>query len=151
MTQDIADTIVVARLTTSLPRDVEQINVLTPQLKPSWEPITTDGLAAVLASPTRVYVARSGDTIVGIVLLVPHRHLPGLRFHIEDVVVDERYRRRGIAKQLLTAAMGDAPVETISFDLRSHRSREGAHDLYLGLGFEPSGTTVFRRVRKPSD
>lgn len=54
-------------------------------------------LAAVLASPTRVYVAHVGDTIVGITLLVPHHHLPGLRFHIEDVVVDEKHRRRSEA------------------------------------------------------
>jgi ribosomal protein S18 acetylase RimI-like enzyme len=146
MTEGIADTVLVARLTTSSPRVVDEINVLTPQLKPSWEPITADGLAAVLESPTRIYVARVDDAIVGIALLVPHQHLPGLRFHIEDVVVDTKYRRRGIARKLLTTAMDDAPSGTISFDLRSHGSREGAHDLYLGLGFEPSGTTVFRRT-----
>jgi ribosomal protein S18 acetylase RimI-like enzyme len=151
MTRGIADTVVVDRLTTCSARVVEQINRLTPQLKPSWEPITEDGLAAVLASPTRVFVARAAETIVGIVLVVPHHHLPGLRFHIEDVVVDERYRRRGIARKLLTAAMADAPIDVLSFDLRSHRSREGAHDLYVGLGFEQSGTTVFRRIARPPD
>jgi ribosomal protein S18 acetylase RimI-like enzyme len=151
MTEGVAEKIVVGRLTANSARVVQQINVLTTQLKPSWAPITAKGLAAVLASPTRVYVARADDTIVGIVLLVPHQHLPGLRCHIEDVVVDERYRRRGIARELLTTAMREAPVETISFDLRSHRTREGAHDLYLRLGFEPSGTTVFRRIARRPD
>jgi GNAT superfamily N-acetyltransferase len=150
MTQDITDAVVVSRLTTNSPQVVEQINRLTPQLKPSWKPITRDGLAAVLSSPTRIYVACADVKIVGIALLVPHHHLPGLRFHIEDVVVDESYRGRGIARRLLTTAMDDAPSDAISFDLRSHRIREAAHKLYLDLGFEPNGTTVFRKITRPS-
>jgi GNAT superfamily N-acetyltransferase len=137
--------VVIERLTASSPLVVDQINRLTPQLKPSWEPITLERLEAVLASPTRVYIARIDESIVGITLLVPHHHLPGLRFHIEDVVVDERYRRSGIARSLLATAMGEAR-DAISFDLRSHRIREAAHSMYLSLGFEPSGTTVFRKV-----
>ncbi|HTH05568.1 MAG TPA: GNAT family N-acetyltransferase, partial [Ilumatobacteraceae bacterium] len=93
-----------------------------------------------------VYVARCGGTIVGMAVFVPHRHLPGLRFHVEDVVVDERHRRQGVARALLTAGMRDAPDGVLSFDLRSHRSRDAAHALYLDLGFVPSDTTVFRRV-----
>ena len=147
MTQEV----VIERLTTNSPQIVEQINRLTPQLKPSWEPVTVQGLDCILASPTRVYVARVGDVIIGITLLVPHHHLPGLRFHIEDVVVEERHRRRGIARRLLAAAMAEAQ-DAISFDLRSHRVREAAHRMYLSLGFEPSDTTVFRKLMNtPSD
>lgn len=146
MKQGFVDRAVVSRLMKTPSQVVEQINALTPQLKPSWGPITPDGLAAVLASPTRVYVAQVDDVIVAIVLLVPHHHLPGLRFHIEDVVVDEKFRRNGLARRLLTTAMADVPGEVISFDLRSHRVREAAHLLYMSLGFEPSDTTVFRKV-----
>lgn len=140
--------VVVERLTSNSPLIVQQINRLTPQLKPSWDPITAEGLNSVLASPTRVYAARVDDVIIGITLLVPHHHLPGLRFHIEDVVVDERYRRRGIARALLATAMAEAQ-EAISFDLRSHPVREAAHSMYLSLGFEPSDTTVFRKGTIP--
>jgi ribosomal protein S18 acetylase RimI-like enzyme len=59
--------------------------------------------------------------------------------------VDTAYRRRGVARTLITAAMADAPDDVLSFDLRSHRTRRGAHALYADLGFEPSETTVFRR------
>src|SRR5262249_50973502 len=133
-------TVTIERLTASSPDAVEQINVLLPQLKASWPPITASDLADLLASPTRVYVARSGGVIVGLTLLVPHRHVPGLRFHVEDVVVDADYRGNGIAQRLLETAMAEAPGETISFDLRSHHTREAAHRLYLRLGFEPSDT-----------
>jgi hypothetical protein len=47
------------------------------------------------------------------------------------------------------AAMAEAPPDVLSFDLRSHRIRRPAHDLYVSLGFEVSDTTVFRRVARP--
>jgi ribosomal protein S18 acetylase RimI-like enzyme len=137
--------IAVARLTTATPEAVDRINALIPQLKPAWDPVTVAGLAQMIESPTRVYVARCDQSIVGMALLVPHRHLPGLRYHIEDVVVDTAYRRQGIARTLLTAAMADVADGVLSFDLRSHDTRRAAHALYVGLGFEPSETTVFRR------
>jgi len=68
-----------------------------------------------------------------------------LRCHVEDVVVDSGFRRQGIARELLRTAIADAPAEVISFDLRSHRSREAAHNLYSSMGFTASDTTVFRR------
>lgn len=134
-----------ARLTTATPEAVDQINLLISQLKPAWDPVTVTGLAQVIESPTRVYVARCDQSIVGMTLLVPHRHLPGLRYHIEDVVVDTAHRRQGIARTLLTAAMADVADGVLSFDLRSHHTRRAAHALYVGLGFEPSETAVFRR------
>lgn len=135
----------VSRLTRATPEAVEQINALIPQLKPAWNPLTIAGLADVIESPTRVYVARCDQTIVGMTLLIPHRHLPGLRYHVEDVVVDTTHRRHGIARTLISAAMADVPDDVLSFDLRSHHTRRAAHALYVSLGFEPSETTVFRR------
>jgi len=141
----------VARLTESTPDVVGQLNVLIPQLKPSWAPISVTSLAQLIESATRVYVARCQGAVVGLALLVPHRHLPGLRFHVEDVVVDQPFRRRGIATKLLATAMAEAPEDVISFDLRSHAVRRAAHELYSSLGFEASGTTVFRRTVRPLD
>ena len=122
----------VARLTESNPEVVDQLNVLIPQLKPAWDPVTVAGLARLIDSPTRVYVARCDGAIVGVTLLVPHHHLPGLRCHVEDVVVCTELRRQGIARRLVSAAMDDAPDEVISFDLRSHSSRRGAARALLG-------------------
>ena len=136
----------IERLLASSPDAVDEINVLLRQLKPAWRAVGLVDLEEVLASPTRVYVARAGEPIVGLALMVPHRHFGGLRFHVEDVVVDEGHRRRGIATRLLEAAIADAPAETASFDLRSHRVRAAAHGLYDRLGFVPSDTTVFRRM-----
>lgn len=143
---DASATVTVERLTAASEASVAEINALLPQLKESWPPITLEDLTDLLSSPTRVYAARVDGTIVGLTLMVPHRHLRGLRYHVEDVVVSAEHRGGGIARRLLEVAMADAPAETISFDLRSHPTRRVAHRLYLSLGFEASDTTVFRRV-----
>jgi GNAT superfamily N-acetyltransferase len=134
----------IERLVTVDETTVGDINALIPQLKPAWEPVSEDGLTVLLASESRVYVARDGDHIVGLTVMVPHRHLPGLRYHVEDVVVAADHRRRGLARALLEFAMRDVPGTVLSFDLRSHADRTLAHRLYLSLGFQPSATTVFR-------
>lgn len=123
---------------------VADVNALIRQLKPSWAPLTEDGLAALIASASRVYVARHDRRIVGITVMVPHRHLPGLRYHVEDVVVAGEHRGLGLGRRLLEFAMRDVPGPVMSFDLRSHASRARAHRLYASLGFTPSDTTVFR-------
>jgi GNAT superfamily N-acetyltransferase len=148
---EAATDVQVERLAEASATATAEINALLPQLKPSWGAIGRTDLAEVLSSPTRVYVARVDGVIVGLTLLVPHRHFGGLRFHVEDVVVGAEHRRRGIARRLLATAMADAPPETASFDVRYHRRRAGAHQLYSDLGFVASDTTVFRRVAAGAD
>jgi GNAT superfamily N-acetyltransferase len=123
---------------------VSDLNLLIPQLKPSWDPLTEPALAALVASESLVYVARHGDRVVGLTVMVPHRHLPGLRYHVEDVVIAQEHRGLGVGRQLLEFAMRDVPGPVMSFDVRSHASRTRAHQLYSSLGFQASDTTVFR-------
>jgi GNAT superfamily N-acetyltransferase len=130
---------------------VADVNVLISQLKPSWEPLTDEGLAELIASESRVYVARHGGRIVGLTVMVPHRHVPGLRYHAEDVVIAEEHRGLGLGRRLLEFAMQHVPGRVMSFDLRSHASRTSAHRLYSSLGFRPSDATVFRLDARTED
>jgi GNAT superfamily N-acetyltransferase len=123
---------------------VVDVNRLIPQLKPAWDPVTEERLAELIDSESRVYVVRHGRRIVGLTVMVPHRHLPGLRYHVEDVVIAEEHRNNGLGRKLLDFAMQDVPGPVRSFDLRSHAVRTDAHRLYTSLGFQPSDTTVFR-------
>jgi ribosomal protein S18 acetylase RimI-like enzyme len=69
----------------------------------------------------------------------------GLRGHVEDVVVDQSLRGRGIARQLLetmTAMAGAQGLRTL--DLTSRPSRESALRLYESVGFERRETNVLR-------
>src|SRR5262245_8073441 len=58
---------------------VADLNALIPQLKPDWRELTATQLETLIASESRVYVARCDGRIVGLTVMVPHRHLPGLR------------------------------------------------------------------------
>jgi phosphinothricin acetyltransferase len=123
---------------------VADLTVLAQQLKPAWEALTESSVEALVASESRVYVARCDSRIVGITVMVPHRHLPGLSYHVEDVVIATEHRGRGVGRRLLEYSMQDVPGPAVSFDLRSHASRTAAHRLYSSLGFRPSDTTLFR-------
>ncbi|MCS5685302.1 MAG: GNAT family N-acetyltransferase, partial [Acidimicrobiales bacterium] len=71
----------------------------------------------------------------------------GLRAWIEDVVVDEAARGRGIGDALNRAAIERARAAGArTVDLTSRPSREAANRLYRRLGFVERGTNMYRRV-----
>ncbi len=120
---------------------------LVPQLSRSAPPPDADQLAEMIAHPgTTLFVARGDDgTIVGSLTLVMFRIPTGVRAWIEDVVVDEAARGRGIGEVLSRAALdkaAEAGARTV--DLTSRPSREAANRLYARLGFLPRDTNVYR-------
>lgn len=119
---------------------------LVPQLSQSSPPPTADQLAEIVASPaTTLFVARIDDVVVGTLTLVLFRIPTGVRAIIEDVVVDESGRGKGVGSALTRAAIDyarDHDCRTI--DLTSRPSREAANRLYQELGFKPRETNVYR-------
>ena len=68
----------------------------------------------------------------------------GTHCRIEDVVVDERLRGKGVGRKIMErtlSALCDAGVAHI--ELTSHPSRVAARALYRSLGFKPRKTGVF--------
>jgi ribosomal protein S18 acetylase RimI-like enzyme len=124
---------------------IEAVVRLVPQLSPGREPPSRLEIAELLeADETRLVVARDGDEIVGMLTLVLYRVPTGLKGRIEDVVVDESARGRGVGGALSRAAL-DAAVEAgaRSVELTSRPSREAANRLYRRLGFEQRETNVY--------
>ena len=121
---------------------------LTPQLSSSSPAPGSDELAAIVASPATVlFVARDVDTgdIVGSLTLALFRIPTGLRAWIEDVVVDEAARGKGVGAALTETAMARAKSEGArTVDLTSRPSREAANRLYKRVGFEQRETNVYR-------
>lgn len=120
---------------------------LVPQLSRSSPPPTPEELGEMVAAPgTRLLLARDGDgTVVGSLALVVFRIPTGVRAWIEDVVVDEGARRRGVGEALTRRACEiatEAGARTV--DLTSRPSREAANRLYARLGFELRDTNVYR-------
>ncbi len=121
---------------------------LTPQLSSSSPAPGADQLAAIVASPATVlFVARDIDSgeIVGSLTLALFRIPTGMRAWIEDVVVDETARGKGVARALNQAALDRARREGArTVDLTSRPSRDVANKLYKRIGFEQRETNVYR-------
>jgi len=121
---------------------------LTPQLSSSSPAPGADELAAIVASPATVlFAARdidSGD-IVGALTLAIFRIPTGLRAWIEDVVVDDSVRGKGVGAALTKTAIERARKEGAkTVDLTSRPTREAANRLYKRVGFEKRETNVYR-------
>jgi ribosomal protein S18 acetylase RimI-like enzyme len=135
------------------PALLEALARLVPQLSQSAPPIGETELAEMVASPvTRLLVARLPGTegaIVGTLTLVLFRVPTGVRGWIEDVVVDETARGRGVGEALTAEAVRlAAAAGARSLDLTSRPSRQAAHRLYSKLGFEVRDTSVYRHQKQ---
>jgi ribosomal protein S18 acetylase RimI-like enzyme len=131
------------------PEVVEAFARLIPQLSRSNPPPSADELAAIAGSEASVLLvardpARDGE-IVGSLTLAVFRIPTGLRAWIEDVVVDESARGRGVGDALNRAALDRARAEGCrTVDLTSRPSREAANRLYQRIGFTRRETNVYR-------
>jgi ribosomal protein S18 acetylase RimI-like enzyme len=103
-------------------------------------------LAWVVAhEATTLFVARLGDDVVGALTLVTYPLPTGLRAHVDDVVVDDAVRGRGVGEALVRAALDRAvQVGARTVDLTSRPSRESAIRLYERVGFVRRDSTLFR-------
>ena len=139
------DPVTVEVLAAPSPRDAEAIARLIAHLSSARPPDPAE-LRDLVSSPTvTLFVARSGDAIVGTLSLAIFAVPTGRRAWIEDVVVDPRFRERGIASRLVAAALKlatEAACRTV--DLTSRPSRQDANRLYERLGFVRRETNVYR-------
>jgi len=121
---------------------------LIPQLSSSNPPPSRDELSQMAADPNIVlYIARDSVDrgVVGTLTLAFFRIPTGLQARIEDVVVDEIARGRGVGEQLTNAAIERARIAGAkAVGLTSRPARAAANRLYLRLGFEVRDTNVYR-------
>ncbi len=119
---------------------------LIPQLSSSSSLPTAEQLVEILGhDASTVLLAKDGDTIVGSMTLIVFPIPTGIRAWIEDVVVDEQARGKGVGEALNQRAMEiamKAGAKTI--DLTSRPSREAANRLYQRLGFKARDTNIYR-------
>ena len=138
--------VVVERVLEPAPEEVAAVARLMPQLSsaPPPDPAT---LSAIAASPgTSLFLARIGGEVVGMLTLVVFRIPTGVRAIVEDVVVDEASRGRGIGAALVAEALETArSAGARTVDLTSRPSRGEANRLYERCGFVRRDTNVWRR------
>lgn len=121
---------------------------LIPQLSSSSPPPDADQLSEMAANPnTTLLVARDTESgaIVGTLTLAFFRIPTGLQARIEDVVVDEVARGKGVGRELTEVAIDRARAAGAkAVGLTSRPSREAANRLYSSMGFQRRQTNVYR-------
>ncbi len=126
----------------------EAVSALNRQLSSRPRVLSVDELTELVESEaTRLLVAYLDGAPVGMLTLVTYAIPTGVRARIEDVVVDEAARGRGVAFELTEAAVElarRAGARTV--DLTSRPERAAANRLYRRAGFEVRESVSYRRT-----
>jgi ribosomal protein S18 acetylase RimI-like enzyme len=119
---------------------------LVPQLSTTAGPPEMAAMQRIVGSEaTTLLAARLDGKIVGFLALVMFPIPTGFRAWIEDVIVDETARGRGIGEALTKKALGlaeAAGARTVDLTTRPHR--EAAGRLYERVGFAERTTRNYR-------
>ena len=113
---------------------------LNPELAVTEEMIrrTVDAL------DSHLYVMKDGARTIGCATLGVFHSPTGRKASIEDVVVLDEYRGRGLGKELLRHLVAEASkLAPIKVQLTSRPSRVAANALYAGEGFTRRDTNVY--------
>lgn len=118
---------------------------LFPQLTALPTPSRADLERIIASGNCRIFMARMEGMIAGAAALAYYRTPTGLHAWIEDVVVDEAFRRRGIGAALTRTLIETArAMGADSLSLTSRPARQAANRLYQQLGFVRWETNLYR-------
>lgn len=127
---------------------VQQIGALLNKLDPSAVSPDSERLNFLVDHPdfTLFVATDEGNRIVGMLTLTCCHTLACSKYWIEDVVVDEVCRGKGVGRALVKAAVQHTKKreEKSAIYLTSNPSRVSARALYRSEGFEEYNTGVFR-------
>ena len=123
------------------------VKKLIPQLTgdPERYPTREELEEVIQSEDTLVFVAKENDEILGTTTLALYRIPSGIKAWIEDVVVDESARGKGVSVALMNHAIDAArQIGVEKVDLTSQPFRVAANNLYIKLGFGLRETNVYR-------
>ena len=128
-------------------RTFEAVSRLLPQLSSDAELLTRQYFKNILASESIHFFICELDKkqIVGMLTIASYKTPSGIKVWIEDVVVDESQRGKGIGKELMLFAIGySKSLGAKDIRLTSRPSRIAANELYLKLGFKKHETNFYK-------
>lgn len=132
--------------------DVKDINTLFETLSPNTPSLTHEQLNSklVCGSHLTLLVIREPveNRVVGMTSFIRIERLSRVCGRIEDVVVHEAHRRKGLARFLVAYAISLAKTAQMKHvDLSSGVRRVEAHRLYASLGFKLRDASTAWRIR----
>ena len=125
---------------------LDALTALLPQLNPRLEPLSMERLSRVVGDPaTTLLLVRDDGRIVGAAAVLVYATPAFVKARIEDVVVDESSRGKGVGEALLRRCIEVARERGAEIvELQSARWREVANRLYPRLGFQLRESNLYR-------
>jgi ribosomal protein S18 acetylase RimI-like enzyme len=139
---------VIEKLTESNESILKVLNSLLRQLNPELTLMVESDLVEIIhSSCTNLFVLKDGDLIIGMVTLVVYKTPSGARGYVEDVVVDEKYRGKGLGKMLILHTLTISKEMKLEYvGLTSRPEKIAANNLYQSLGFKKRNTNAYRFI-----
>ena len=121
---------------------------LLPQLNPRLTLPPFERLEAIVADPSvTLLVARDGAEIVGTATVIVYTTPFWIKARLDEVVVDEAARGKGVGAALVTACVDIAREKGAQVaELQSGVQRDAANRLYPRMGFERRESNLYRMV-----
>ena len=125
---------------------LSQVNKLLHQLTSRAKDCSLELLRAIEESQTvELWLAKEGSEIVGMAELAIVLKPEGIIAQVEDVVVDENQRGKGIGKMLSEKLVERARVRgASSITLSSRSDRTAANAIYQKIGFKRWETNLYQ-------
>lgn len=124
--------------------DSQRLRELSLQLSPDARLDHRSLEKSIRQGLTLLFVLRRRSRIVASATAVRYSTPTGEHCRIEDVVVDERLRGKGLGRKIMQETLAALRAMNVSrIELTSHPSRVAARALYRSLGFKPRKTGVF--------
>jgi len=125
---------------------VDAFRRLMPQLTSRRIDSSLATLEKVISSEeTHLFVAIEEEEIIGTLTLLFYQIPSGRKAWIEDVIVEQQARGKGVGTALMWHAMQTARSQAAEkVDLTSHPDRKAANKLYQKMGFRLRESNVYR-------
>lgn len=121
---------------------------LLPQLNPELPALTQERLDRVVNDPATTLLIARGDedeTIIATASVLVYTTPAHVKARIEDVVVDDSARGKGVGKELVLRCVEVARESGAEIvELQSARWRQVANRLYPKIGFELRDSNLYR-------
>lgn len=140
--------IVIERVTDFSSEIADAIRSLVEQIGDNYQPLTDDDVKEMIENPQSfLLIAKHVPTgkIAGMVMTMIYRIPYTKKAYIDDIVVDEKFRKLGIATKLLETAIEIARKHHAGYImLTAHHKRIAGNRLYEKLGFQKRESNIYR-------